>query len=191
MLPDRAARAFPLLLLGLLAGMALLLDRATNLPYFSPPAGSRDPDLTINRFVATGYGPDGKPLYKLTASGMRHYPHDDHSEFADALLVRTLPGEPTLTISAEKARITEGGDRVFFEQDVRMHRTAAAGVDAMTLNSSRLQLDITRGLASSDAPADMVSGGNRMRSTGFDYDHPNTRLNLRSNVSLYYAPPQR
>lgn len=191
MLPDRAARALPLLLLGLLAGLALLLDRATSLPFFSPGMGRNDPDLQIKRFVATGFGPDGKPLYTLTADAMQHYPLDDRSELSHAKLVRTLPSEPTLDVTATQARVTESGDKIEFEKDVVMYREPAANLPAMTLRTSRMTMDTVAGQASSEAPATLVSNGDQVQSTGFDYDHTNARLQLRSKVSINYAPPKR
>ncbi|GAB3259253.1 LPS export ABC transporter periplasmic protein LptC [Chitinimonas naiadis] len=191
MLPDRAARALPLLLLGLLAGLALLLDRATNLPFFAPGMAGNEPDLKIKRFVATGFGPEGKPLYVLTADAMQHYPQDDRSELTHAKLVRTLPDQPVLNVTATEATVSESGDKIEFDKDVVMQREPAADLAAMTLTTSRLSLDTVKGLANSDAPAVMVSDGDRVQSTGFDYDHTNARLKLRSKVSINYAPPKR
>ncbi|QDQ26405.1 LPS export ABC transporter periplasmic protein LptC [Chitinimonas arctica] len=190
MLPDRAARAFPLLLLGLLAGLALLLDRATNLPYFTPNPVSRDPDLSISQFEAIGFGQDGKPLYTLAADKMQHYPRDDRSEFTRPRLVRTLPGEPQLNVVAARARMLERGNRIDFDQDVQMTRVATPALPAMTLRTSNLRLDTERGLANSDAPADLSTGGDRINATGFDYDHTTAQLMLRSKVRINYASPK-
>ncbi|QNM97150.1 LPS export ABC transporter periplasmic protein LptC [Chitinimonas koreensis] len=191
LLPDRAARAFPLLLLGLLAGLALLLDRATELPYFSPVAANRDPDLIISRFAATGFGNDGKPLYTLTAREMRHFPADERLEFSQARLVRTLPSEPTLTVDASTARVTDDGDKIWFERDVVMHREAAGQTGPLVLHTSRLSLDTARGQAASDAPTQLDSPGYQANAVGFDYDNNSTQLNLRSKVNIRYAPPKR
>ncbi|WP_269531263.1 LPS export ABC transporter periplasmic protein LptC [Chitinimonas sp. BJYL2] len=191
MLPDRAARALPLILLALLAGLALLLDRATYLPDIANGLRDKAPDLRIKDFRATAYGMDGKPLYVLTAEQMQHYPHDDHSELSQAHLIRTLPGEPDLQVHADKARMASGAQQVHFEQNVRMLRDAAPDLPAMQLSTSRLTLDTQRGSAQSDAPTQLLHGGDRLNTTGFDYDHRQARLALRAKVKIRYAPPQR
>ncbi|MGQ5522479.1 LPS export ABC transporter periplasmic protein LptC [Chitinimonas sp. PSY-7] len=191
MLPDRAARAFPFLLLGLMAGMALMLDRVTDVPSLSPGAAIRTPDLTINQFSAVSYGSDGKPLYTLKAEKMLRYPDDGRAEFEKASLVRTLPTEPSLTITAETARSTATGDRVWFEQNVQMQRAASPDAVAIQLNTRNLLLDTARGTAFSDAATQAWMGDDQIRSTGFDYDHNTAQLRLRSKVSIDYAPPKR
>lgn len=190
LLPDRAARAFPLILLGLMAGLALMLDRATELPEFAPSAANRTPDLSIRDFAALSYGPDGKPLYRLQATRMLRYPNDGRTEFQQAALVRTLPDAPTLTIVADKARANANGDQVWFEQAVSLRRSADAQGAIVSLTTSRLQLDTRNGLASSDAPTVLNLGGDRARTTGFLYDHDKAQLKLRANVSIDYAPPK-
>lgn len=190
MLPDRAARAFPLLLLGLMAGMAVMLDRVTEVPSFAPGAADRTPDLRISHFAAIGHGEDGKPLYQLKADQMRHYPNDGRSEFERASLQRTLPGEPSLSVQADKATANASGDQLWFERDVLLAR-AAGDTPAVQLRTSRLQLDARLGQASSDAPTKLQMGADQASSTGFHYDHDQARLKLSSKVSIDYAPPKR
>ncbi|PHV10656.1 LPS export ABC transporter periplasmic protein LptC [Chitinimonas sp. BJB300] len=191
MIPDRVARAFPLLLLMLLAGMALMLNHVTELPSLTPSVAMRTPDLTISRFSAVSFGSDGKPLYTLKAERMLRYPDDGRAEFEQASLIRTLPAEPALTITAEKARANANGDKVWFEQNVQMQRAESAEAPSVQLQTRNLLLDTARGTAASDAPTDLQTGGDQVRSTGFDYDHNTAQLRLRSKVSIDYAPPKR
>jgi lipopolysaccharide export system protein LptC len=189
LLPERAARAFPLLLLALLTGLALTLDRMTELPYFAPGAVQREPDLVIQHFVATEYKADGSPQYRLDAAQMRHYP-DNHAELEQAQLHRTEAGQADLTVTAESARMNEDRNRVWFERKVLLQSEGNGSTPAMTLHTSRLQLDTGNGHAQSDAATEALSNGSVLRSTGFDYDHDQALLKLRSKVSIDYAPPK-
>lgn len=190
-LPDRAARAFPLLLLIFVAGLAWLLDRATSLPSIAPERHSTEPDLIVSRFVATVAGPDGQPLYTLNANTMRHYPRDDHSELEAAKMVRTTAAEAPLTVTASKANVASGGKTILFTQDVVMERAPTPQVAAMTLRTSALTLKTEPGSSCSDAPTEILSDQYHIRTTGFDYDHATSRAKFHSKVNITYAPPKR
>ncbi|WP_374348271.1 LPS export ABC transporter periplasmic protein LptC [Chitinimonas sp.] len=190
MLPDRAARAFPLILLGLLFGLSLTLNRMTELPYFAPGAVQSEPDLTILNFVATEYSPDGSSHYQLHATRMRHYP-DDHSELDQARLQRTEPATATMAVTAAKARLEAGSKQVWFENDVLLQRSPFGTTPPMALRTSRLQLDTVTGQAQSEAPVLVQSPSNVLQATGFDYDHKQALLKLRSKVNIDYVPPKR
>jgi len=187
LLPDRAARAFPILLLGLLGGLALVLDRMVELPYFAPSAAQHQPDMTASHFVATGYGPDGKPLYLLTADNMQHYA-DDSADLQHPNLRRTAPASAPLTVTGDTAKLTDRGQKIWFDQNVVVRNEGDGKSAPMTLRTSRMLADTRSGTSSSDAPADVESQGNHLSSVGFDYDHDNAQLKLRSRVRIVYAP---
>lgn len=186
LLPERATRAFPLLLLILLAGLALVLNRMTELPYFSPNVAQRDPDLVIQRFVATEYGIDGQPRYRLNAVQMRHYP-DEHAELSAARLHRTETGSAPMTVSADTARMDQKGNQLLLQDNVQVQTEAYGKQAPMTLRTSSMQLDTKTGAAKSDAPAVVESNGDVLRTVGFDYDHEQAHLKLRAKVSIDYA----
>ncbi|MBV8656527.1 MAG: LPS export ABC transporter periplasmic protein LptC [Burkholderiales bacterium] len=188
LLPDRAARAFPLLLLSLLGGLALLLDRMVELPYFAPSAVQHQPDMTASHFVATGYGPDGKVLYLLTADDMQHYA-DDSADLQHPNLRRTAPATAPLTVTADTAKLTDRGQKIWFDQNVVMRNEGDGHAAPLTLRTSRMSADTRNGAASSESPADVESQGNHLSATGFDYDHDNALLKLHSRVRITYAKP--
>lgn len=189
LLPDRAVRAFPLLLLALLAGLALLLQRATELPDNNLAANPRDPDLTISRFAATGYGVDGKPVYQLNADSMQHYPGEQaRVEFRKVHLARTLADSPTLRVDAELARVSQGGQAIWFERAVQLQQDAYAKQRPLMLNTSRLSLNTETGIAESDAPLQLKSPGMSASAIGFKYDQHTAQLELRNQVRMRYAP---
>lgn len=188
-LPERATRAFPLLLLALLAGLALMLDRMTSLPYFSPNAAQREPDLVIDHFVSTEYAADGTPHYKLNAAQMRHYP-DKHAELIRAWLHRTEPNTAPTTVTAESAQLSKDRNEIWFDRNVVMQSEALGSTPALTIHTSQLQLDKDDGTAHSAAPTVAESNGSVLHTTGFDYDHRQAQLKLRANVSIDYAPPK-
>jgi LPS export ABC transporter protein LptC len=189
-LPERVTRAFPLILLTLLAALALTLDRMTELPYFSPGAVQHDPDLVVLNFTATEYSPDGGTHYRLNASRMRHYP-DDHSELDHAVLKRTEKAAAPLTVTSEKALLTDGSKQIWFESNVLLQSEGNGKAPPMTVQTSRLQMNTESGETHSEAPSVAESNGSILHTVGFDYDHRQGLMKLHSKVSIDYAPPKR
>ncbi|MFC4159923.1 LPS export ABC transporter periplasmic protein LptC [Chitinimonas lacunae] len=191
MLPDRAARAFPLLLLGLMAGLAYWLDFITELPQFAPGPVRQSPDLVARKVTSTAFGQDGRPLYRLAAAEMRRFPGGQNAEFDQPRLVRTLPGTPELTVVGDTAQVTEAGDKVWFEGGVTVTRAPFEGRPAVVIRASRVEFDAVTGAARSEAPVDADAGTSRMRGNGFEYDHERAVLKVHRQGRIEYDPPKK
>lgn len=191
MLPDRAARAFPLMLLGLMAGLAYWLDFATELPQFAPGPQRQTPDLVAKDVASTAFGEDGKTLYRLAAAEMRRFPGGQIAEFDRPRLVRTLPGTPELTVVGDSARVTEAGDKVWFEGAVTVTRAPFDGRPAVVIKASRVEYNTVTGAARSDAPVAADTGTSRMAGNGFEYDHERAVLKLHRQGRVEYDPPKK
>jgi lipopolysaccharide export system protein LptC len=189
MLPDRAARAFPLLLLGSLLVLAFLLNRMTELPYFNLSGSKTEPDLTIYHFTAFGYDQTGHLLYHLTADRMKHYP-DESADLDKPNMRRTEQGVAPLTVTGDVARLTNRGDHVWFAQNVTMHDEGDAKHPPVTIRTTQLNVDVPSGVIVTEAPAVAESNGNILHTTGFDYNDKTSVLRTHSKGSIDYARPK-
>jgi LPS export ABC transporter protein LptC len=190
LLPDRAARAFPLLLLCLLTAVALMLDRMTQLPNFLPSASHSEPDLTVYNFTATGYDANGAPLYHLVADRMKHY-QDDTADLDHPHMRRTEPGEEPLTVVGEIAHLTNRGNDIWFERNVTLRDEGNGQKAPVTIQTSKLAVDVPKGLMHSDAPAESDTKGIHLSSIGFDYNDKTGVLVMNSPGKLTYARAKR
>ncbi|MBV8464833.1 MAG: LPS export ABC transporter periplasmic protein LptC [Burkholderiales bacterium] len=186
LLPDRAARAFPLLLLGLLTAVALVLDRMTQLPYFMPSNSHGEPDLTVYNFTATGFDVNGAPMYHLVADRMKHFP-DDTADLDHPHMRRTEPGSEPLTVVGEAAHLSNRGNDIWFERNVTMRDEGSAQKAPVTVLTSKLAVDVPKGLIHSDAPTESDSKGIHMSTIGFDYNDKTGVLVMNSPGKLTYA----
>src|SRR6187549_1538308 len=113
----------PLAALALLVGLTLWLN--TLVQPSAPRADGKlrhDPDLVVEKFNASKLGEDGRVLYTLVARKMVHFPDDDSALLESVKLEAFEPRQPTMTITADNGRIEQGGDRVFIEGNVVVHR---------------------------------------------------------------------
>lgn len=188
---ENLARAFPLLLLGLLAALAYWLDGATAQTSTARKPAPREPDLRVDGFSAIGFGKDGLPLYRLVAKDLIHYPDGDTADLTAATLIRTAPGVPDLTVRGNKAHISAKGDEIFFEQDVTLHRAATPLSPMLTAQTTQLWVDTQKGLARSNQPAVAWNNTQRVQAIGFDYNHEEALLNMHAKVIVDYVQTKR
>lgn len=188
---DYAARAFPFLLLALLAVLAYWLDRASTLPEVMGQRPPSEPDLIMTGFHATAFDADGSVLHRLKAVRATHYRVLGRTELDQPELTRTLPGTPLLTINGAHAILTHKGNEVEFDRDVQLHRAAAPQSPPLTARTTQLWVDTRKGFARSSQPALVWNDTQRLAATGFDYDHKQALLRLHTKVRVEYAQPSR
>lgn len=187
MIVDNAARAFPILLLAMLAVLAFWLDQASTMPEVVGKYAAHEPDLLVTGFTAIGYGENGKPYFRLKADSMTHYQEGDAADLKMARLVRTFPGSPDLTVSGSRAHVTARGNEVFFEKDVAIQRAATATSLPLNGETTQLWLDTKNGMARTNQKALLWNDVQRTQTTGFDYNHEEALLHMHANVNIDYA----
>ncbi|MCX7897028.1 MAG: LPS export ABC transporter periplasmic protein LptC [Rhodocyclaceae bacterium] len=152
----RLTRFLPLVFFSLLAALAYWLDQATRA---ASPQGSkearREIDALIEDFEARRYGPDGALLHRLQAQRLRHYT-DQASEIEHPTLL--WQKEPPLSLTAERAYLTDDGKRVEFVGQVLLRREATATRPATELATDRLIVWPDEETALSESKVDIVQG---------------------------------
>lgn len=188
MLTDRIARAFPLLLLSSLAGLAAWLNTATEVEALMPPMARNQADTIMNDTRTIMYAENGQPLYQLNAAVLKHIPENDVSLLENALLVRTLTGTPVMRVTGQQATLSQRGQQIEFSRNVKLVREAAPGSDPMEITTSQLKVNTQAGTASTSQAAQARSPSQQINTVGLDYDHNNARLTLKSKAQISYVP---
>ena len=100
---------FPLLLLGLLAGLTFWLERMASLDDPDRRAKARhDPDAIIEHFNIQRYDAAGELQNSLTADKLVHFPDDDSTEVSHPSLTYHQGSRPT-QIGASRAWLRRDG----------------------------------------------------------------------------------
>lgn len=179
----------PLLLLAALALLTLWLKQTIQTPAAAPDQSKRGAaDYVVEGFVATRLGPDGKPLYVLTARQMIHYPRDDTTQLTAPAFSQFDPLAPPLRISAEDGFVSRDGDDVYLTRNVVLIREAGPNLEQITARTEALHLQPDRDLAETDQPISVDSKTLKFEAVGMRLNNKTRVLKLRSRVRATYAP---
>jgi lipopolysaccharide export system protein LptC len=181
-----ATRLFPLLLMLTLALITFWLERLTRGEAQQQAPRRHDPDYTIERFTLIDYSREGNPVSTLAAAKMVHYPDDNSTELLAPRAVQTRPGEPRLTLSADRGTLTQDGSEMLLHDNVLLLRDAFGTLAGAELRTSFLHVISARSLVRSDREVEIKEEGRTMAARGMEYDNLNGRVELHSQVRGTY-----
>ncbi|MDY0057879.1 MAG: LPS export ABC transporter periplasmic protein LptC [Methyloversatilis sp.] len=175
-------QALPLLILILLVGLTMWLERATRVDDRPSSGKSRhDPDVIVDNFTVRRFDPSGQVQHTLTAQQLRHYPDDDTTELDKPLLLYRGKQSPT-RISAERALLTKDGKEAILRDNVRVLREASPGNPEMTLETSVLNVYPDDEIARTDQPVKLTQGKSVAHGVGMVADRVKQTYILESRV---------
>jgi len=158
------AALFPLVLVGLLAGLTYWLDMASRPPATEDGRQRREPDTLIDTFEVRRFGPEGALQHTLRARQLHHYPGNDSSVVLAPEL--TYHRMPVTRVTAREARIDGDGKRVELVDDVRITRGAMRGKPETVLTTTHLEIWPDDEIAANRAPVLIVQGESQVRGIG-------------------------
>lgn len=165
-----AATLFPLLLVGLLAGMSYWLELASRAPAAASDGKSRhDPDYIIKNFEVRRFDQQGNLQHTVLADVMRHYPDDD-STFVLAPRI-TYHRTPPTFINAREAHISSKGEHVRLIDDVRVTRSGVRGKPDTVLTTALLDAWPDEEIAKSNVPVTIAQGQTNVQGSGLSVDN--------------------
>lgn len=175
-------QALPLLILILLVGLTMWLDRATRVDD-RPSSGKlrHDPDVIVDNFTVRRFDPSGQVQHTLTAQQLRHYPDDDSTELDMPQLLYRGKQSPT-HISADRAQLMKDGKEAILRDNVRVLREASPGNPEMTLETSVLNVYPDDEIARTDKPVKLTQGKSVAHGVGMVADRVRQTYILESRV---------
>jgi len=177
-----------------LAPLALLLTLAAGSYWLAnleePVArhqGLHEPDYFLNDFTASAMGTDGRPLRRLKAREMRHYPDDDSTEVAAPRLAFYEEDEPPWELQAETAWLSGDGALLLLQGEVLIDREAVPGVRPVHAVTRNLRVQPEDRYAETDERVTLHSVASWVDATGMQvwFAGP-LRLKLLSDARGYY-----
>jgi lipopolysaccharide export system protein LptC len=185
------SQLFPLILLGLLAGLSFWLQKSVA-PEETRIDGKlrHDPDAYAENFIARRFDETGQLKYRLTGPYMVHYPDDDTSELTSPKLVSYRHESPPMTITAKHAKVTAKGETVFLWDDVVATRAATAERPEMVARMPDLTAQPDRGFAFTNSAVEVTQGRSWVKGVGAELDNKASTLVLQSQVTGLYIRPR-
>jgi lipopolysaccharide export system protein LptC len=159
------AALFPLIIVGLLAGMTFWLDQASRSPTTANNGKLRhDPDYIVENFEVRRFDQEGALQHTLRAASMLHYPDDDSTVIVSPNL--TYHRQPPTFVTALEARLDSEGKHVQLIDDVRVTRGGLGGNPDTVLTTARLDAFPDDELATSTVPVTIVQGSSNITGGG-------------------------
>ena len=135
---DRSHSLFPALLLTLLAGVSVWLDRVTQQePVARTDKTRHEADFSADKITLHRFDQTGKIQYVLVADSMVHYADDESSELKNPRLNYLNRPEP-VWVESNFARVNKDGDAVVLTDNVFVRRDATAGKPESTLRTEEM-----------------------------------------------------
>jgi lipopolysaccharide export system protein LptC len=194
---DRLVAWSPVLLLGGLAGLTYWLDAQVQpAPAHRDGSTRHDPDLFLQDFRAITFDAQGRPSQVLMAAKADHFPDNDTAELADPHLAITQPGQPKLTITADRGVVSgdrEHGDfaghvRVLRDADTAPAKPGDEPAGPITLTTSQLHVLTHEERMTTDQPVTIEEPRGIIEGRGLAFDNKTKRARIQSQVSGTLAP---
>ncbi len=178
----------PLAALTLLVALTLWLNQLVQ-PQAARADGSRrhDPDLMVDDFNARALDLEGRVQYTLAARKMIHYPDDDSALLETVALEAFEPKQPKMSVTADRGRLEEGGERVTIEGNVVIIREGDERIEALRIMTDKLLVLPDAGKASTRSEVRMESPSAHAVAAGLELDNRARTVRL-DQVRATYKP---
>lgn len=164
-------RLYPLIVLLVLAGTTIWLERATREEENVRAAESRsEPDFTAESARLISFDEQGRQRYELLADRITNYPQPGVTELDRPRLRYDVEGRE-LRLVAEKGEVFDGGTEVLLTGDVRGLRVAGPGSPEMTFTSETLRIWPDDQRAETDDPVVLTRGAATAHAQGMKSDN--------------------
>jgi lipopolysaccharide export system protein LptC len=184
---ERIGGFFPLLLLALLAALSFWLERILQ-PTATPGSSAlrHDPDYIVDGLSAVRMDEQGRVKHTLRARKMTHFPDDDVTVLVDPHLVTYSQGRSPVSITSRDAHMSGNGENVYFENEVRVVRSAVGNQSELTLETAYLHVIPDDHIAKTDRAVTIRNAMGVVNASGLELNSETRLLKLNGRVKGVY-----
>ena len=194
MIRDRSHSLFPVIVLTLLAGVSVWLDRVTQQePVARADKTRHEVDFSADKITLHRFDPTGKVQYILVADSMLHYADDESSELKNPRLNYLNRPEP-VWVESRFASVNKDGTTVVLTDEVLVRRAAHAGKPESTLRTEQMTVWPEDEKMRADKPVTLTQGQTVINAERMESDNIIGEVRLQGQVrgTLYRnAPTQK
>jgi len=187
----RFSHYFPLLLLAILASLTFWLDQAVQQGATGSGAERHDPDYIVDKIVVRRMDANGDVKHTLYAERMTHYPDDDSTHLVTPRFVSNASARAPLSITSRTARVSSGGEHIYFETDVRATRAAYANRSELVMETSYLHVTPDEHIARTDRPVTISDAHTVARAIGLELNSETRIVKFLSQFRGTFHDPDR
>ena len=187
----RFSQLFPLLLLAVLASLTFWLDQAVLQGTTGSGTLRHDPDYIVDNIVVRRMDANGDVKHTLYAERMTHYPDDDSTHLVTPRFISNASARAPMSITSRTARVSSGGEHIYFETDVRATRAAYADHSEMVMETSFLHVTPDQHIARTDRPVTVTDAHTVARAIGLELNSETRTVKFLSQFRGTYHDPDR
>lgn len=187
----RLSQLFPILLLAVLASLTVWLDQAVQQGGRPTETARHDPDYIIENIVARRMDTNGNVKHTLHAERMTHYPDDDTTHLVMPRFVSNSATRAPVTITSKTARVSSGGENIYFETDVRAVRAAYDDRSELLLQTTLLHVIPDENIARTDRPVTITDAHTVATAIGLELNSETRTVKFLSQFKGSYHDPDR
>lgn len=191
---DRLAAMVSLALLTALALFTFYLARVAERQNAVRPvdrARTGEPDYFVDRLALLGMNERGQPSFRLEARKLQHFPDDEVTVFEEPVMVSLDPERPRVTVTADRGRLTEGGDEAHLSGNVVVTRAATGDAAPIKAETDYAIVYPDRDVVATDREVTVIQGGSRLTGVGMELDNRTRELRVDSRVRGVWQAPER
>jgi len=186
----RLSQLLPLLLMTALAGLTFWLDQAIQPDPAAPDTKRHDPDYIVENVIAHRMDANGRVKHTLRAQRLTHYPDDDSTHLLAPQFTSNASRTP-MSITSRTARVSSGGEHIYFETDVRAVRAAYADHSEMVMETSFLHVTPDQNIARTDRPVTITDANTVAHAIGLELNSETRIVKFLSRFRGTYHDPDR
>jgi lipopolysaccharide export system protein LptC len=175
-----------------LAGLTFWLELiARDEERLNPQPRRHDPDYVVDKLAHTRFNAQGVAESTLAAAKMLHYPDDDSTDLVAPRLVQSRANQARVTVTADRATLSQDGEELFLYDNVLVVREARAGQPETRMRTSYLQMARAQSVLRTDREVVIVEADRVLSGRGMEYNNDSGQFYLRERVRGRYRPAKR
>lgn len=188
---DRFALWLPIAVLALLAVLTFWIEQSIKEAGTRNGINAKEPDSIVENFMAVSTDRGGVPRYRLAADKLSHFSGSKLTLLDNPKLTHLHDKQGEMQISSQKANVSPEGDKVVFTGQVNLLRPAYDGRNAMSMQTSYLEVLTEKNEALTREPVVIRQPGMQISANGLHL-FANTRvLKLKGRVKVQYQNASR
>ena len=149
-------------------------------------ASKEGPDFFMENFTTTKLDISGKPLHRLHAERLTHYPNEKHSDVIQPLMTFYKEDGSIWTATANTGKIYGDGKEVYLLEDVNIVRPGAPET-RITINTSDLHIVPEKNFAETKKNIVLQQDQNTITATGMQAYFAMGNIEFLSEVRGWYV----
>ena len=155
----------------------------------SKPGAAHTPDMYMENFVTTAMDQEGRPLRRLEAEYMAHFPDTDTHELQGPYMVMYGgEGQEPWHVRSERGWVSASGDVMLLLGKVHIWRNNASGLMELDIKTEDLRVLPEKEYGETDKPVVITTPTTETRAVGMKAHLKDSRLELLSNVRTRHEP---